>query len=283
MWTTAVYDYLFLGVDTLVVGILYAVYKTRKEIIANIVKAPSATVGPELEKLLEEHGNNVDYIILKGKVEALEKPIQSQTGMQGVLQVVTLSEHSVKRHAFGQWGDDVRTLQKTLNAVPFGLRNLAKSGREIIVEVKNPLDAEGVNLLMPVATNFSPANSNIATAVVDFFTGHASKGFETTEKFLPVDTVVTGIGQVTRDSSGHIALIEPTQGDMFPYYLSTLPSENIVKRLERTNTYIKIGACLLATVGIIIAVRRITAWWQIQKLLFWIVDMLPFAQIAPLD
>ena len=66
-------------------------------------KAPSTTVGPDLDHLLEENGNAIPYIIVRGKVQPINDAIRSPTGLKGVLQVVTVNEHSVKRHAFGHW------------------------------------------------------------------------------------------------------------------------------------------------------------------------------------
>ena len=119
----------------------------------------------------------------------------------------------------------MQTLQQSQNSVPFGLKSLSRTGGDMLVEVSNPFDASMENLLLPISTNFSPTNSTVASTVMGFFTGHASKGFETTEELLPVDTVITGIGRLSRDSSGHIALSEPENASKFVYILSTLPAE----------------------------------------------------------
>lgn len=96
----------------------------------------------------------------------------------------------------------------------------------MLVQVENPFDANSENLLLTVSTNFTPSNSSVASTVMGFFTGVAVRGVEKTEEFLPVDTIVTGIGQMVKDSKGRIKIIEPTGNDLKPYILSTLPVES---------------------------------------------------------
>lgn len=76
-------------------------------------EAPAVGIGGSLEDLFEERGllqNSgaenvvvVPYVALRGKVVQLSHTIESSSGLKGVLQVVTLNEHSFRRHAFNHW------------------------------------------------------------------------------------------------------------------------------------------------------------------------------------
>ncbi|ODM99169.1 Mitochondrial ubiquitin ligase activator of NFKB 1 [Orchesella cincta] len=274
MWTSF-HDYVLLGVDSLLVSVLYAVYRRRDQVIKNIAEAPSIAIGSELQSLFEERGelhssgteNVLPYVVLRGRVKELSQTIESSSGLKGVLQVVTLNEHSFRRHAFNHWGDNVRTIHQAHNSVPFALTNIYDvDNKRTLVEVENPFDANAENLLLTVSTNFTPSNSSVASTVMGFFTGVAVRGVEKTEEFLPVDTIVTGIGRLVKDSKGRVKIVEPSGDEPRPYILSTLPVESIIKRMESRNTMYKVATFVLFSVGVIVAVRRFHEWWRLRQL-----------------
>ncbi len=53
----------------------------------------------------------------------------------------------------------------------------------------------------------------------------AVRGVERTEEVLPVNTVITGIGSLVKDSNGHVKLVTP-KDDQYRFILSTLPVES---------------------------------------------------------
>lgn len=217
-----------------------------------------------MDCLFEERGhlqdgtaeNVLPYVVVRGRVKELSQTIESSSGLKGVLQVVTLNEHSFRRHAFNHWcrviedlfrfdgilylvddftdalqfheirGDTVRQIHQAHNSVPFALTNVHDTDKKMVVEVENPFDASSENLLLTVSTNFTPSNTSVASTVMGFFTGVAVRGVEKTEEFLPVDTIVTGIGQLVKDSKGRIKIVEPAGDEPRPYILSTLPVES---------------------------------------------------------
>lgn len=228
-------------------------------------EAPAISVGSDLEALFAERGQIRDgtetvlpYVVVRGRVKELSQSIESSSGLKGVLQVVTLNEHSFRRHAFNHWcrvideilrfdgnflvliaydltdalnfctkrGDSVRQIHQAHNSVPFALTNIHADKKVYDVEVDNPFDANSDSLLLTVSTNFTPTNSSVASTVMGFFTGVAVRGVEKTEEFLPVDTVVTGIGQLIKDGKGRIKIVEPPSDVPRPYILSTLPVES---------------------------------------------------------
>lgn len=249
-------------------------------------EAPNVLVGSDLDALFEERGNLqnsgtenvIPYVVLRGRVKELNQSIESSSGLKGVLQVVTLNEHSIRRSALNHWcrliddicvcdpnlllyvffeitdalqfyrirGDNVRTIHQSHNSVPFGLSNVHETvdkGR-MLVEVDNPFDANYDSLMLTVSTNFTPSNSSVASTVMGFFTGVAVRGVEKTEEFLPVDTLVTGIGKLVKDSKGRIKIVDPSGDEPRPYILSTLPVEsklNIVFRI--CQYYLSICMC----------------------------------------
>jgi hypothetical protein len=68
-------------------------------------EAPSVDVGPALKTLIESSvEKKIPYIAVKGAVKELgSQVIKSSSGLKGVLQVVTVNEHSIRRHASGSW------------------------------------------------------------------------------------------------------------------------------------------------------------------------------------
>jgi len=274
IWTSF-HDYVLLGVHSLLVSALYAIYRRRDQVIKNIAEAPTIAVGgSELQSLFEERGelhssgteNVLPYVVVRGRVKELSQTIESSSGLKGVLQVVTLNEHSFRRHAFNHWGDNVRTIHQAHNSVPFAITNIHDADKRTLVEVENPFDANAENLLLTVSTNFTPSNSSVASTVMGFFTGVAVRGVEKTEEFLPVDTIVTGIGQLVKDSKGRVKIVEPSGDEPRPYILSTLPVESILKRMESRNTMYKVATFVLFSVGVMVAARRFHEWWRLRQL-----------------
>lgn len=94
------------------------------------------------------------------------------------------------------------------------------------MEVVNPFDATDESLFLTISTNFTPTDSSLASTFMGFFTGVAVRGTERTEEVLPIDTVVTGIGRIIKDSTGNIKLVSPSNDDEYQFVLSTLPVES---------------------------------------------------------
>jgi hypothetical protein len=120
----------------------------------------------------------------------------------------------------------VKTLHQSQNSVPFALKNATSSSNKILVEIDNPFEAEDENLFLTVQTSFSPSTGSVASTVMGFFTGVAIRGVERTEEVLPLDSIVTGIGRLVKDSSGRIKLVSPEDDTNFRFILSTLPVES---------------------------------------------------------
>jgi len=261
---SSVHDYIFLGVDALLVGVLFDMYRRRDTIIKNILKAPAVSVGPQLNLLFDDNTQStIPYAVVTGKVQDTTRGIiDSPSGLKGVLQVITVNEHSVRRHAFGHWGDSVRRITQTKNGVPFGLKGLTSSSQGVILEVESPFEAISENLLQPVSTNFNPTNATVASTLMGFFTGVASKGIESTEEFLPLDAFVTGIGQVTKEGAGQYKLSPPLEESSLPYMLTSLTSESLVKKLESRRNVIKFFAFVFLAVGILVGGRRLHKLWR---------------------
>lgn len=145
---------------------------------------------------------NYPYVVVRGRVKELGQTIESSSGLLTVMQRVTLNEHSYRRSAFNSWGDNVRTIHQSHNAVPFALRNILESEKssskssKFVVQIDNPFDADDESLFLTNSTNFTPSNTSVASTVMGFFTGVAVRGVERTEEVLPVNTVITGIGNL---------------------------------------------------------------------------------------
>jgi len=260
-------DLAVLGIDAIAAALLYTLYRKKERLIKNILEAPSLTVGSELEELLDGRDKEVPYAVIRGRVKELSnQTIESSSSLKTVMQRVTLNEHSYRRSAFNSWGDNVKTIHQAHNSVPFALRSFLdrehRSSKKYSVQIDNPFDADDESLFLTTATNFTPSNSSVASTVMGFFTGVAVRGVERTEEVLPVETVITGIGRLVKDSNGTVKLVTPKDEDQYRFILSTLPVESIVKKLEGRNTVLKVAICVVVTVGAVIAIRRIRILWK---------------------
>jgi len=65
--------------------------------------AQTATKGKQLNDILTHDNTTLPYGVIRGKVKELETPIESSSGLNCVLQNVTIKEHSCRRYAFGHW------------------------------------------------------------------------------------------------------------------------------------------------------------------------------------
>jgi E3 ubiquitin-protein ligase MUL1 len=222
-------------------------------------------VGPELESILKQTPESISpYIAIRGRVKELGHLIESSIGLKGVIERTTVNEHSVRRHSFGHWRDTVSQISQTQKDVRFALQEISSGAKGIIVEVITPGEAETESLLLPISTNFTPANATAASTVVGFFTGVASKGIETSEELLPVDTIVTGIGTVSKDSLGNLRLAPPSAlGDRsYPFYLTQLPVETLIKKLENRRDTIRFFSYVFLALGLMIGSRRLFFLWK---------------------
>src|SRR6201999_2042140 len=89
------------------------------------------------------------------------------------------------------------------------------------------------------------------------------QGIETSEELLPVDTIVTGIGSLSKDPYGNLRLSPTTLRDSsHPFYLTTLPVEPLIKKLQGRRDTLRFFGLLFFTIGIAIGSRRVYFLWK---------------------
>jgi len=209
------------------------------------------------------HGDRtmLPYISIRGAVKALgPKTIKSDTGHIGVVQMISVNEHSMRRYGNGFWGGSVREIGTSLNDVPFGLRSQSHTSA-MIVEIVDPLQATQENLLSTVSTKFTPASAGLASTLMGYFMGNTSTGVETTEKLLTLDTNVTAIGQLSV-TSGKFRLSTPMDKKDFPYIISTYPLEHIIERMITRRRGVRVVAYIFYTITAVFAARKVFKFWK---------------------
>lgn len=144
-------------------------------------------------------------------------------------------------------------MEEICNCMPFALRNGSYK-----VEVVDALGAEILDLDV-IKDEFKPSVPSIKDYLWGFFTGVRQRGLQSTEKMLREDTIMTGIGELSRDSANPHSLVLQPPIDGTPFYLTTMSIGSLLRKLDdRRKTYrwlcLVFGAIGLAIGGI--AVRR---------------------------
>lgn len=234
-------------------------------------EAPSVDIGPDLLTLLGNDGSpstpkTLPYAIVRGRVTQVNGIVESSTGLKGVMQIISLHEITAKRFGDSWDTDSIPPITETRNFVPFGLKPIftanSNESAEMIVNIENPFDSIWESLLFPSSSCFTPTNSGIQSTLLGGMRTAKVLGVRKTEKFLPIDTIVTGIGQIVVDSeTGQMKLQVPTDPDCHPCMLTTLPIEDLVKKFELRKFMQRVMIGVTISMGLIIVGRRMRGWW----------------------
>lgn len=151
-------------------------------------------------------------------------------------------------------------MQEICNCMPFALRN----GR-YKVEVVDALSADILDLDV-IKDEFKPSVPTVKDYLWGFFTGKTTsindrylwmrvgseinekknrsfqgvrqRGLQSTEKMLREDTIMTGIGELTRDSANPNSLVLQPPMNGTPFYLTTMSVGSLLRKLDdRRKTY----------------------------------------------
>lgn len=79
------------------------------------------------------------YVSVRGIVKPIGNPIVSvnNASITGVVQLLSIKEHTIQRSTTGFWSDQERVIQEVHNVMPFILEN-----KGFQVEVADPLAAD---------------------------------------------------------------------------------------------------------------------------------------------
>ncbi|KAG8212648.1 hypothetical protein J437_LFUL018871 [Ladona fulva] len=190
-----------LGVDGVVFFVCLKQYLKNRRITNELKEAPVYEISPDLANIVRSRGDKrIPYAVVRGHVKAIGIPIDSTSakGVTGVIQKVTVREHVASKGSHGFWSDSKRIIQETNNSVPFAL--VGKLGGAIEV-LDAPTQAEMLEL-STISDKFQPSESSgIVEHVWGYFAGIRRRGIQTTEEMLKEGAIVTGIGEITLNTS----------------------------------------------------------------------------------
>ncbi|GLH00359.1 Mitochondrial E3 ubiquitin protein ligase 1, partial [Gryllus bimaculatus] len=224
------------------------------KMIGDIKEMPEVLdVGPQLEQLVaKQPEKQLPYVAVRGSVKALGSPLHSlgAPDVPAVIQKLTCKEHVV--------ADQERTLQETVNSVPFALTG-HKGTR---VEVVDALAAEVLDL-ETVVDHFEPSAPGLVDHLWGFFTGVRQRGLQNTEDVLREGALLTGVGTLTlvpSDPKGDLHLVPPADGA--PFFLTAMSLHTLARHLDREKRMYKWLAVTFGAVGLILVGAAARRWWR---------------------
>ncbi|CAL8081080.1 unnamed protein product [Orchesella dallaii] len=229
---SGMFEELTFGIASVATLSAAAMYSKYKSISRNIASAPILTVGQDLSKIMKKQ-ENLPYAIVTGRVFPLEsgKVLNTISGMSAVISKLNVTEF--------RWVDVFSNLMSTtkigygdsrlspsLNYVPFGLSNPNNGATnnprtDSYVMVDDISNGEFDHLLLTAKATYVPTEVTFIGLVASLIRGFHSVGIETSESVLPVGTVITVIGEVTKLSDGHYRIAKSAGGHTTPYVLTT--------------------------------------------------------------
>ncbi|CAG7786666.1 unnamed protein product [Allacma fusca] len=207
-------------------GILFIAYKECKNIFNNLNKIQTFEVGSKLVSALDaSSAGSLEYAAISGKVEPISEAIISSQGNQAVVKFLFSVGHFRNRLFSATWGASENLLYSTSTFVPFGLRSPGGFlHRSPLAIIDDPTTADLTNVLTTVGSQFVESeNMSMLGHFMNILAGKQKLGTETTEKILPVGSILTAIGRVTRlpDGTTHISHPQHPSGHL-PFILTTM-------------------------------------------------------------
>lgn len=206
---------------------------------------------------------NIPYAVVTGRVFPLQKnkTLDTVSGMPAVISKQNTKEHRWSdaldmRWTEMMWGKlDINDnkLSPALQYVPFSLSNpntttTSPSGTTVMVD--DISNGQFDNLLLTAKATYIPAQLTITGLIASFLRGFHSVGVETNESVLPVGTVITVIGEVTKlsgqggDGQGFRVGKAAAGGQTTPYILTTKNIMEVKSSLRTQATIFKVMSIL---------------------------------------
>lgn len=107
--------------------------------------APYLEIDKDLKEIVQTHPDGkLSYVSIRGIVKPIGTPIISENNpkVKGVVQYLSMKEHTIQRSTTGFWSDQERVIQEVYNIMPFVLE---RKGFE--VEVVDPVAAEVLGII----------------------------------------------------------------------------------------------------------------------------------------
>ena len=273
---------LCLGIDALICGAIYLVYKNSSQIEKALSEAPEINIDENLKLTIQNHPSAVvnhedgtvslPYAVIRGNVTPLGKSVISSytpEPLQGVIQKVVFREHkkvfkeAKKDEEKGSWVDKTKIIHQYINDVPFCLINYREQSEFSfsiphieIVDWKNTSKID----IDTVHNKYETSQPNLAE-LAGLVMGDLTKGVQKTEKMLTNGTTLTGVGQLVLGPMG-VQLMPPSNGK--PYLLVKDSISSIIKDYEGSKNGSKIVLDIFVGIGILAASWM--AWKYYKKL-----------------
>uniref|UniRef100_A0A0A9W311 RING-type E3 ubiquitin transferase n=1 Tax=Lygus hesperus TaxID=30085 RepID=A0A0A9W311_LYGHE len=249
-------EFVVLGLDAIIFGLCSHIYWNYSFSSSLVEKAHRLGINPIFDNLSND---DKFYAAYQGEVKALGKSIKSLNSpdVSGVIQRLTIREHSIARNSSGFWSDQKNTIQEAYNVVPFVLER----GR-MVVEIVDPLNAELLDL-DTVHNKFETSKMGFLDSFVGFFYGVRQRGIETTEEMMKEGSVITAIGEVSKDNQGLLQLSSSSRG--YPYFLTSMPITSLLRKLEEQKRTYKWLTYLFGSIGLVISYRIVKNWYEKRK------------------
>ncbi|EEB19160.1 conserved hypothetical protein [Pediculus humanus corporis] len=226
-------DIICLSLDSVIFGVCLKAYLRNKHALHSIENAPEFGIDKHLEVFLNKNSGKFPYIAVRGSVKALGPAIKSlnHPSISGVIQKLSIRDMSF-REAHQDFGltENQRTINEIFNSIPFALTS--RRG-DVEVEVIDALAAEILDLEV-VSDRFDPSNLGFMDHMWGFFTGIRKRGLQTIEEILKEGAYITAVGEVQKDG-GSLRIQPPTDGT--PFFISTMPVNSLVRRLDEKVKY----------------------------------------------
>jgi E3 ubiquitin-protein ligase MUL1 len=245
-------------------GILLIAYKECKNIFNNLHNIQTFEVGSKLKSALDASpAGSLEYAAISGKVEPIAEPLICSQGNQAVIKFLFSVGHFRNKLFSATWGASENLLYSTSSFVPFGLRSpgglLSRSSLAII---DDPTTADLTNVLTTVGSKFVESEKvSVLGYLMNILSGKQKLGTETTEKILPVGSVLTAIGKVTRlpDGTTHISHPHHPSGHL-PFILTTMSIDDIKASYKVQLRSFGFAVLLVGSIAGFFAMRVLCKW-----------------------
>ena len=265
------------GVDFLICGVLYKVYRTTNNVLRDLSTVPQINIDENIRTSIENHGQSVSdlqtgtvtlpYAAIRGLVTPLGKTVVStypEDSIKGVIQRVVFTEHKRNMSRTGFWVDSQRVLHQYTNDAPFCLINSKDQSLfsfvKPYIEVLDWTDADRIDL-ETVYDNFESNTNSLGSHIWGWVMGDMQKGVQKTEMMLTNGRPLTGVGQLVAGPMG-VKLMPPS--DDKSYFLINNSLTSLIKEYESSKTALKVFLGIFSGVGLFIS--GMIAWKYYKKL-----------------
>ncbi|CAG9862596.1 unnamed protein product [Phyllotreta striolata] len=249
-----------LGIDSLILATCIKQYYKNKNAMAMIQGAPYLEINKDLHEIVATHPENkLSYVSIRGSVKPLGNPILSNSNptVSGVIQLLRIKEHVIKRSTAGFWTDSERIIQEVHNVMPFALED-----KGIQIEICDPLAADVLDMDV-ISDNFRPTVPSVIDHIWSFFAGVRQRGVQSTEKMLRIGTTITGIGELVSGKDGHLKLQPPANGG--PFYLTNMRVTSLIKKLDGSKKNYRILCIIFGSIALVLSGLIVRKYIKLKK------------------